>query len=224
MNLISITRYTERYERNVILISQKRLNHKAHKDMSTPWSRADRLARLGAIVAIVSVIVAVGQYFTPEIRKCLGVESGDCPISLLRKVKSTQSEKDDFPKFSLLPGTYFGDGTMVKNSHREIASSGARICIVLVDGFPSPYEGHPETTISSVVQRNGKYIIESDDSQLLIHNSRSFYDGRIRTTWRHRTTQIGHLPAINSCLESQGKYVKQNIEGYIPGVPLPGEK
>lgn len=73
--------------------------------MSNKWNRADVLTLTGLVVSVMSLIVAIITFATPEVRRCIGLESGGCLFSKRKTSPDSTLNSSEKTNTTSLPQT-----------------------------------------------------------------------------------------------------------------------
>ena len=139
------------------------------------WNRSDKLALAGVIIAIIGTIGAYLALVTPELRKCVGLESGTCPLYNFKFSKdglSSKAEREEIQSNSWreIPGTYakYADG------EKDIA---------FING--EKISRNREFVIFDMIGDGAKYNrVEGDCNKLRWRNMRSgFFDSKSQVSF-----------------------------------------
>lgn len=139
------------------------------------------------------------------------------------------------PSTSTLPlpsGIYYAEGTMNNNSRREIWNRDGKLCIKIVEGPPSPYEGVEDITVSSITAQGSQLYIDATGEEIEIFrrdalqevhtNSETvvaFNDQSRRGVWELSNFWVVDESdtSMQSCIDDQGEYIRNSEGRFIPG-------
>ena len=183
--------------------------------MNKTWSRGDVIGIASFIIAGLTFLASIT---VPELRRCLGLDTGTCPFWVSTQV----------PSENLITGTYYAEGTMYNNFTREVVRVSDRTCIRLIDGPANNYEGHETVVVSSLSWRNGSFYIDATNERILISpmkepysrekvQSFSFKKEGERSLWVLTKAQVEKSLEMDDCLASQDKYTNRQLIRYVPG-------
>lgn len=130
----------------------------------------------------------------------------------------------------LKTGTYNAAGSLYARSYRVVANQRGRVCIKIVNGPPTPYEGFLNITVSSVSSSGDKLLIDATSEEILINSNLErvrpegtfhFSTGARSGTWELTEDHFQPDGTIDECLASTDKYEKTRQGRFITGLVLP---
>jgi hypothetical protein len=165
------------------------------------------------------------------------VDSASAPSTAPSNVSSTASSTTPSTRPSsspakasslLKPGQYYAQGSMFSRSGRQVYVQGDRLCLRLVDGPPSPYQGDQKITISSFEPRQGKLYSSTTQMTLDVSQGNTgFRQNDIRALWELApgapplSLPAPEQQALNRCLASNRPFSQVLKGAFIQGLPLP---
>ena len=139
---------------------------------------------------------------------------------------------------ALLPGFYYGRGSVYINSWRRVEREGDRFCVEIAGGPPSPYAGLIIATVSSLSLRENQLYVDSSDFPMIHRPSRLEPDDKhfefgppyLRTEWIFQPPSAERPPTplseqLTACLAASETYVGYdcrwtNGRGVLLGGPM----
>ena len=122
---------------------------------------------------------------------------------------------------------YYAQGSMFSRSSRWIEAEGDRVCLSVVNGPPTPYEGYLSITVSSLFMRGNRLHRDGDGMVLSVgSDGKSFYQNE-RAKWEHYIPRKGykHLPSemklMSACLDSPDPYSETTQGPFVKGIAFP---
>jgi hypothetical protein len=149
-------------------------------------------------------------------------------IATLLTIPALPAQAETIP---LKPGDYYAQGSLYSRSARRIQSNqeSDRICLSVVDGPASPYEGYQTITVSSLFMR-GDRIHRDGDGQVLDLTGTGFTMGGGRAGWEHQPYKSDsslrklipqEAKLLQACLTSPLPY-SETVQGrFINGIKFP---
>lgn len=124
-------------------------------------------------------------------------------------------------------GDYYAQGSMFSRSSRWIEAEGDRVCLSVVDGPPTPYQGYLSITVSSLFMRGSRLHRDGDGMVLSMGSDGKSFIQNERPKWEHYIPRKGykHLPSemrlMLACLESSDPYSQTTQGPFIKGIAFP---
>jgi hypothetical protein len=125
---------------------------------------------------------------------------------------------------TLEAGTYFAQGTMYSRSYRVVAKQDDRLCVKIVDGPASPYEGFQEITVTTIEKSaDDRWIVAATQDDFVMKGPQEFSIGAGRGgMWQLVPNFKRDLSAgLNDCLAETGNYSKKLRGPFITGMVYP---
>ncbi len=124
-------------------------------------------------------------------------------------------------------GDYYARGSAYSRSTRTVKQQGNRVCLSMINGPASPYEGYQQITVSSLFTRGDRVYRDGDGLAITVDNDgKSFRSGE-RAIWEllgsgtPRQLLPQEAPLMAACLDTDAPY-SQSVEGeFIKGMPFP---
>ncbi len=106
-------------------------------------------------------------------------------LATLLTIPALPAQAETIP---LQSGDYYAQGSMYSRSTRRIESDREydRVCLSVIDGPASPYEGYQMITVSSLFMR-GDRIHRDGDGLVLSQTEQGFTMGGMRPAWERQT-------------------------------------
>lgn len=124
-------------------------------------------------------------------------------------------------------GDYYAQGSMFSRSSRWISAEGDRVCLSVVNGPPTPYQGYLTITVSSLFMRGSRLHRDGDGMVLSIGSDGKSFIQNEQPKWEHYIPRRGykHLPSemklMSACLESSDPYSQTTQGPFIKGIAFP---
>ncbi len=151
----------------------------------------------------------------------------------LPRIDTARSQQDTASTLPLPSGIYYTQGTMNNNSRREIWNKDGKLCIKIVEGPPSPYEGTEAIIISSVTARGQQLYIDATGAEIEIFREEAlqkfmsispetivaFSDSSRRGVWELSNSWVVDESdkSMQTCIDAQGEYIRESEGAFIPG-------
>ena len=125
---------------------------------------------------------------------------------------------------ALAAGTYFASGSMYARSYRVVAKEDGRVCVKVVNGPPTPYEGYQTITISTISARpNNQFVVAATDDPFIVRGPKEFVieNGRLGV-WQLSENFDRDLSAgLTACITAPGRYTQTSQGPLITGMIYP---
>jgi hypothetical protein len=168
--------------------------------------------RVAAVVAL--CLVGGGYWLSQEVARAPAVAetaatagvnsaaSGTAPAP----AKGTKSNAINQEQ-SLKSGTYYAITARYSGSRREIARSGDRICMKMVDGTGSP-DSPAKVLISSLTVRADGFYLDATQEKLKLDATHSEFTDR-QSVWQLLENKVDRSGMMAECLAAKQRYVNQ---------------
>lgn len=149
------------------------------------------------------------------------------------RVNTARSLQDAPSSLPLPSGIYYTQGTMNNHSRREIWNKDGKLCIKIVEGPPSPYEGTEQITISSITTQGSQLYIDATSEEMEVFRGEALRelahissetvvaldDGTRRGVWELSNFRVVDESdaSMQACIDAQGEYVRESEGAFIPG-------
>lgn len=111
-------------------------------------------------------------------------------------------------------GIYYAENELLNDSNRQIAGSGSRFCIKVVDGPSAPNSGYEQILVSSLSSRSDGIYIDATQEKLKFDRTYLELTDR-RGVWQRLEPKVDTSGLLDECLAAQGPFVRQEQGQYV---------